>query len=240
MHHAFQSFYGAVDSFTVFRSETCDYIACSIVNITDSIDRCNSTDLNKAITTGKCSYARFHGSVIAFELSYCCSGARTVIALFKRLFVCIPDSLDTHMNIRKSLWITYRQIIKRCSANDWYYDIITGIESDLSVCKFSHNSGSGFQSESRTSAEYNSIDSIYSILTSQKIRLSCSRASASDVHSTDSTLFTYDYGAACTLFLILCVAEPKTPYIGNADYFHSHMISLCSLLRLILFYYNII
>ena len=157
-----------------------------------------------------------------------------MIASCKTAGICIADCLSTHIDIRECFVVTDREIIKRSSADDWHYYVITDIKTDLHVCKFSHYTGSCFKTKCRTSAENNCVDRVNGIFASQEICFPCSRASASDIYTADCTLFA-DYDCtACTFFTVFCITNLKVCNIGNADHFHSHMISFCSVQKPIL------
>ena len=107
-------------------------------NVTYSIDCCYSSDFDHPVAACKSSEACLHGPLITFHLADCSSCPCAVVAVGKDAVKCVLNSLNTHADIRKSLAVSYRQIVKRSPADYRNDDVISDIKSDPHFRQLSH------------------------------------------------------------------------------------------------------
>ena len=221
MDHSFENLDRSLDLGPRCVAQTCDDITGSVIDISTGVDCRDRAHLYKSVTTGKSTDTCLHSSVHSQHLADRSSCTGAVIAGFKFFSKCIPDSVLTHLNIRENITLSDCEIEQRSTCNDWYSDI-TYSEALTSFSKRSHYARSCFKSKSRSAAEYNCIDLIYSVFRSEQIRFSCCRASASYIHACHSSSLCDDNCDSGACFSVFSIAKPEAFYFLDVDLFQFH------------------
>ena len=139
MHHALKSLDGTVDSLSVFRPESGDDVARTVIDVSYSVDCSNSTDFHKTVSAGECAEARLHCSVMTHVFAYCRSCSCAVVSVTEQALKSVLSSYHSHVYIRKCCRIADGKVIERCSTDDRYHYTGTNVESDASAGQLSHD-----------------------------------------------------------------------------------------------------